>query len=129
MLPPSVLEQVREELPDWQGSGMSVMEVSHRGKAFVRAAEEAERDLRDLLAVPASYKVLFLSGGATGQFAGIPLNLATWGSTVDYVNTGSWSKKALEEHTSELQSRENLVCRLLLEKKNKKDSTWGKIEL
>src|SRR5690606_17181851 len=97
MLPPSVLEQVREELPDWQGSGMSVMEVSHRGKAFVRAAEEAERDLRDLLAVPANYKVLFLSGGATGQFAGIPLNLATWGSTVDYVNTGSWSKKALEE--------------------------------
>lgn len=92
-----MLEQVREELPDWQGSGMSVMEVSHRGKAFVRAAEEAEHDLRELLAVPAGYKVLFLAGGATGQFAAIPLNLATWGSTVDYVNTGSWSKKALVE--------------------------------
>src|SRR5690606_8321887 len=97
MLPSSVLEQVREELPDWQGSGMSVMEVSHRGKAFVRAAEEATSDLRDLLGIPGDYKVLFLSGGATGQFAAIPLNLATWGSTVDYVNTGSWSKKALGE--------------------------------
>jgi len=97
MLPSAVLEQVRDELPDWQGSGMSVMEVSHRGKAFVRAAEEAEADLRQLLAVPADYKVLFLQGGATGQFAAIPMNLATWGSTVDYVNTGSWSKKALEE--------------------------------
>ena len=97
MLPSAVLEQVRDELPDWQGSGMSVMEFSHRGKAFVRAAEEAEADLRQLLAVPADYKVLFLQGGATGQFAAIPMNLATWGSTVDYVNTGSWSKKALEE--------------------------------
>src|SRR5690606_41575707 len=97
MLPPSVLEQVREELPDWQGSGMSVMEVSHRGKAFVRAAEEAERDLRDLLAVPASYKVLFLSGGATGQFARIPLHPATRGSTLDYVNTRSRPEKALAD--------------------------------
>ena len=96
-LPSAVLDQVREELPDWQGSGMSVMEVSHRGKAFVRAAEEAEHDLRELLGVPAGYKVLFLAGGATGQFAAIPLNLATAGSTVDYVNTGSWSKKALLE--------------------------------
>jgi phosphoserine aminotransferase len=97
VLPTEVLEQVQQELPDWQGSGMSVMEVSHRGKAFVRCAEEAEADLRELLAVPSDYKVLFLQGGATGQFAAIPMNLATWGSTVDYVNTGSWSKKALEE--------------------------------
>ena len=97
VLPTPVLEQVRDELPDWQGSGMSVMEVSHRGKAFIRVAEEAEADLRALLLIPADYKVLFLSGGATGQFAALPMNLATWGSTVDYVNTGSWSKKALEE--------------------------------
>lgn len=97
MLPFPVLEQVREELPDWQGSGMSVMEVSHRGKAFIRVAEEAEADLRELLSIPSDYKVLFLSGGATGQFAAIPLNLATWASTVDYVNTGSWSKKAIGE--------------------------------
>jgi len=97
MLPFPVLEQVREELPDWQGSGMSVMEVSHRGKAFIRVAEEAEADLRELLSIPSDYKVLFLSCGATGQFAAIPLNLATWASTVDYVNTGSWSKKAIGE--------------------------------
>ncbi len=97
MLPSAVLEQVRDDLPDWQGSGMSVIEVSHRGKAFIRVAEEAEADLRELLAVPAGYKVLFLQGGGTGQFAAIPMNLATWASTVDYVNTGSWSKKALEE--------------------------------
>jgi phosphoserine aminotransferase len=97
MLPLAVLEQVRDELPDWQGSGMSVIEVSHRGKAFIKVAEEAEADLRELLSVPSNYKVLFLSGGATGQFAAIPLNLATWTSTVDYVDTGSWSKKAIGE--------------------------------
>jgi phosphoserine aminotransferase len=96
-LPLPVLEQVQAELPDWQGSGMSVMEISHRSKAFLRVAQEAERDLRELLAVPAGYKVLFLSGGASGQFAAIPLNLATWPSAVDYVNTGSWSKKAIGE--------------------------------
>jgi phosphoserine aminotransferase len=96
-LPLPVLEQVQAELPDWQGSGMSVMEISHRSKAFIRVAEQAEADLRELLAVPANYKVLFLQGGATGQFAAIPLNLATPGSTVDYINTGSWSTKAIGE--------------------------------
>ncbi len=96
-LPLPVLEQVRDELPDWQGSGMSVMEISHRSKAFMRVAEQAESDLRGLLAVPSQYKVLFLQGGATGQFAGIPLNLASADATVDYVNTGSWSKKAIGE--------------------------------
>ncbi len=100
ILPQPVLEQVRDELPDWQRSGMSVLEVSHRGKAFVRVAEEAAQDLRTLLALPSNYKVLFLSGGATGQFAAIPLNLAAADATVDYVNTGSWSKKALEEARS-----------------------------
>jgi phosphoserine aminotransferase len=96
-LPLEVLEQVRDELTDWQSSGMSVMEVSHRSKAFIAVAEAAEHDLRELLAVPAGYKVLFLQGGATGQFAAIPLNLATPDSAVDYVNTGNWSKRALSE--------------------------------
>ena len=97
VLPQEVLEQAREELLDWRGAGMSVMEMSHRGKAFVGIAEQAEADLRELLAVPKNYKVLFLQGGATAQFAGIPLNLTTPDSVVDYVNTGAWSKKAIGE--------------------------------
>jgi len=96
-LPLEVLEQARSEMTDWQSSGMSVMEVSHRSKAFIAVAREAESDLRELLAIPANYKVLFLQGGATGQFAAIPLNLATQDSTVDYLNTGAWSKKAIGE--------------------------------
>ena len=96
-LPAEVLEQVREELLDWQHSGTSVMEVSHRGKAFMAVAQEAEALLRELLGVPKSYRVLFLQGGATGQFAAVPLNLARADSTVDYLNTGHWSQKALRE--------------------------------
>jgi phosphoserine aminotransferase len=96
-LPLPVLEQVQAELTDWQASGMSVMEVSHRSKAFIAVAEQAEADLRGLLAIPANYRVLFLQGGATGQFSGIPLNLTVPGATVDYVNTGAWSKKAIGE--------------------------------
>jgi phosphoserine aminotransferase len=76
---------------------MSVMEISHRSKAFVALAREAESDLRELLAVPSGYEVLFLQGGATGQFAAVPLNLASPESTADYVNTGQWSKKAIGE--------------------------------
>jgi phosphoserine aminotransferase len=97
MLPLAVLDRAREELTDWRGSGMSVMEISHRSKAFIAVAEEAERDLRELLAIPAGYKVLFLQGGATQQFASVPLNLAPEGATVDYVNTGAWSTKAIAE--------------------------------
>jgi phosphoserine aminotransferase len=96
-LPLEVLQQAREELLDWQGSGMSVMEVSHRGKAFIACAEEAEAELRKLMAVPANYKVLFLQGGGMGQFAAVPLNLTAPDATVDYINTGAWSKKALSE--------------------------------
>jgi phosphoserine aminotransferase len=96
-LPLEVLEQARDEMTDWGGSGMSVMEVSHRGKAFVACAAEAEADLRELLAVPKNYKVLFLQGGATGQFSAIPLNLARADQCADYVNTGAWSKKAIGE--------------------------------
>jgi phosphoserine aminotransferase len=96
-LPLEVLQQAREELIDWQGSGMSVMEVSHRGKAFIAVAEEAERLLRELLAIPSNYKVLFLQGGGTAQFAAVPMNISAPDSTVDYINTGAWSKKALGE--------------------------------
>jgi phosphoserine aminotransferase len=96
-MPLEVLEEAREQLSDWRGSGMSVMEVSHRSRAFVAVAEEAEIRLRELLAVPRNYKVLFLQGGATAQFAAVPLNLTRTESTVDYLNTGSWSKKAIAE--------------------------------
>lgn len=94
-LPLEVLQQARDELVDWRGSGMSVMEISHRSKAFIGVAQEAENLLRELLKVPSNYKVLFLQGGATGQFSAIPLNLTTSESTVDYINTGAWSKKAI----------------------------------
>jgi phosphoserine aminotransferase len=96
-LPLEVLEQARDEMLDWHGTGMSVMEMSHRGKAFVSIATQAEADLRELLQVPANYKVLFLQGGATAQFAAIPMNLAAPDSGVDYVHTGAWSKKAISE--------------------------------
>jgi phosphoserine aminotransferase len=97
MVPEEVLQQAREEMLDWRGSGMSVMEMSHRGKEFVSIAAEAEADLRELMNVPANYKVLFLQGGATGQFAAIPMNLLRGKSKADYVNTGAWSKKAIAE--------------------------------
>ena len=96
-LPLAVLEQVREELTDWQGSGMSVMEISHRSKQFLGVAEQAEADLRNLLAIPDNYRVLFVQGGATLQFAAAPLNLAHAGQRTDYVVTGSWGKKAVAE--------------------------------
>jgi phosphoserine aminotransferase len=95
MLPLEVLERVRDELIDWRASGASVMEISHRSKAFIGVAEQAEADVRELLGIGSNYRVLFLQGGATGQFSAIPMNLAAEGATVDYVNTGHWSKKAL----------------------------------
>jgi phosphoserine aminotransferase len=97
VLPLEVLQQARDELLDWHGSGMSVMEISHRSKAFLAVARGAEADLRTLLAIPANYKVLFLQGGASAQFAAIPMNLSGSDSIADYVNTGAWSKKALQE--------------------------------
>ena len=97
VLPHEVLLQAKEELLDWHGSGMSVMEMSHRGKEFMGIAAQAEQDLRDLLAIPANYKVLFLQGGAHLQFAMIPLNLLRGKASADYVNTGEWSKKAIGE--------------------------------
>ena len=96
VLPVEVLEQVRDEMLDWHGVGMGVMEMSHRSNAFASIIEAAEADLRELLSVPKNYKLLFLQGGATQLFAQIPLNLAAGGSA-DYLVTGSWSKKAVEE--------------------------------
>ncbi|MCP1674795.1 phosphoserine aminotransferase [Natronocella acetinitrilica] len=97
VLPEAVLRQAADEMLDWQGSGMSVMEMSHRGKEFVSIAAAAEKDLRDLLHVPDNYRVLFLQGGATGMFSAIPMNLLRGRKVADYVNTGSWSKKAIKE--------------------------------
>lgn len=97
MLPEEVLSQAREEMLDWRGSGMSVMEMSHRGKEFMSIAGQAEADLRELLAVPSNYKVMFLQGGASSQFAMVPMNLLGDKKAADYLNTGSWSKKAISE--------------------------------
>jgi phosphoserine aminotransferase len=97
VLPEEVLIQAREEMLDWHGSGMSVMEMSHRGKEFIAIAHKAEADLRELLAIPANYKVLFLQGGASAQFAMVPVNLLRGRQKADYVNTGEWSKKAIKE--------------------------------
>ena len=97
VLPEEVLQQAKEELLDWHGSGMSVMEMSHRGKEFIAIAEKAEADLRELMNIPANYKVLFLQGGAAAQFAMVPLNLLRGKKSADYINTGEWSKKAIKE--------------------------------
>jgi phosphoserine aminotransferase len=96
-LPVEVLEQAREEMLDWHGSGMSIMEMSHRGQEFMSVAEQAEADLRELLGMPDGYRVLFLQGGASSQFAMVPLNLLQGKGVADYINTGSWSKKAIAE--------------------------------
>ena len=97
VLPRPVLTRARDELLDWQGSGMSVMEMSHRGKEFVSIATQAEADLRELMGIPSDYHVLFLQGGATSQFAMVPMNLLRGRAQADYVNTGAWSKKAIGE--------------------------------
>lgn len=96
-LPEEVLKEAAAEMLDWHGSGQSVMEMSHRGKEFISIAEAAERDLRELLAIPENYKVLFLQGGATLQFEMIPINLLAGKLSADYVHTGEWAKKAIKE--------------------------------
>ena len=96
-LPLDVLEKAQDELLNWGGSGMSVLEMSHRGKEFDSIIKKAESDLRTLLAIPDNYRVLFLQGGASTQFSAIPLNLTAEGDAVDYLVTGSWSKKAAGE--------------------------------
>ena len=96
-LPEPVLKQAAAEMLDWQGSGMSVMEMSHRGKEFISIANEAEALLRELLAVPADYKVLFMQGGAIAENAIVPMNLLRGKSSADYIDTGEWSKKSIKE--------------------------------
>ena len=96
-LPLNVLEQARDELTNWHGCGMSVMEMSHRGKEYMSIHAEAEADLRALMNIPANYKVLFLQGGATAQFAMVPMNLLRGKASADYLHTGEWSKKAIKE--------------------------------
>src|SRR3990167_582192 len=97
VLPKDVLLQAQAELLDWHGSGMSVMEMSHRGKEFTGIHAQAEADLRELMGIPANYKVLFLQGGASQQFAMIPMNLLRGKTSADYLHTGEWSKKAISE--------------------------------
>nr|VFK16275.1 MAG: phosphoserine aminotransferase apoenzyme [Candidatus Kentron sp. LPFa]VFK31632.1 MAG: phosphoserine aminotransferase apoenzyme [Candidatus Kentron sp. LPFa] len=97
MLPEPVLERVKEDLLDYGGSGMSVMEMSHRGKEFMSIAERAEANLRKLMGIPDTYRVLFLQGGASMQFAAVPLNSCKWGTRVDYLDTGYWSGRAIKE--------------------------------
>jgi phosphoserine aminotransferase len=97
VLPEGVLQQAAAEMLEWRGSGMSVMEMSHRSKAFIGIADKAEADLRALLAIPVDYKVLFLQGGAIGENAAVPMNLLGARTSADYVDTGEWSKKSIQE--------------------------------
>ncbi len=117
MLPLEVLEQARDELVDWRRGGMSVMEISHRSKAFIGVARQAEADLRELMAIPDGYRVLFLQGGATAQFSAVPMNLAAADATADYVNTGQWSTKAIAE------ARRYLGVNVIADEKASKYST------
>lgn len=96
-LPEEVLKIAQNEMLDWQATGMSVMEMSHRGKAFISIAEKAEADLRELMNIPGNYKVIFMQGGASSQFAAVPINLMGSNRKADYVLTGQWSKKAIAE--------------------------------
>ena len=96
-LPESVLRTAADEMLDWHGSGMSVMEMSHRGKEFIAIHAEAEALLRELMDIPANYKVLFMQGGAIGENAIVPLNLMGSKTSADYINTGEWSKKSIKE--------------------------------
>jgi phosphoserine aminotransferase len=97
MLPEEVLLKAQEEMLDWHGTGMSIMELGHRGEEFHSVAEKAEADLRELMNIPKNYQVMFLAGGGTTQFAMVPLNLFGAKKTADYVDTGVWSKKAIAE--------------------------------
>ncbi|GAA0344613.1 3-phosphoserine/phosphohydroxythreonine transaminase [Bowmanella denitrificans] len=97
MLPVEVMQQAQAEFVDWQGQGCSVMELSHRSKEFIQVTEQAEADLRELLSVPANYKVLFTHGGGRGQFSAVPLNLGGQRDQADYLVSGSWSSAAVDE--------------------------------
>ncbi len=96
-LPLEVLKQAQAEMLDFSGTGMSVMEISHRSKEFESVMQTAEADLRELLGIPANYKIMFLQGGASLQFAMLPMNLRAAGASADYIVTGTWSKTAFKE--------------------------------
>jgi len=96
-LPEAVLQTAAAEMLDWHGSGMSVMEMSHRGKEFISIADEAQALLRELLAVPAAYKILFMQGGALAENAVVPMNLLRGKTSIDFIDTGEWSKKSIKE--------------------------------
>ena len=97
MIPQAVLEKAQSEMLDWNGTGMSTMEMSHRGKDYMSIAEKAMTDLRDVMEIPYTHEILFLQGGASSQFAMVPMNLLRGKKTADYINTGAWSKKAIAE--------------------------------
>lgn len=97
MIPQAVLEKAQSEMLDWNGTGMSTMEMSHRGKDYMSIAEKAMSDLREVMAIPDTHEILFLQGGASSQFAMVPMNLLRGKKTADYINTGAWSKKAIAE--------------------------------
>ncbi|HQT82084.1 MAG: phosphoserine transaminase [Ferrovum sp. 37-45-19] len=97
VLPDVVIKQAQQELANWQDSGMSVMEMSHRGPEFMSIHEQAKQNLRELLNIPNNYHILFLQGGASQQFSMVPMNLAAMSNEVDYLHTGEWSKKAIAE--------------------------------
>ena len=97
MIPQAVLEKAQSEMLDWNGTGMSTMEMSHRGKEYMSIAEKAMTDLRDVMSIPDTHEVLFLQGGASSQFAMVPMNLLRGKKSADYINTGAWSKKAIAE--------------------------------
>lgn len=103
MFPDEVIKKAAAEMADWQGHGMGVMEMSHRSSEFIEIAEQAEADLRTLMSIPTNYHILFLQGGATGQFSAIPMNLSKKTDIADYIITGMWSKKAAAEAGKYLQ--------------------------
>lgn len=121
MLPTDVMRQAQIELMDWQQHGCSVMEISHRSPSFMAVAEKAEQDLRDLLHIPANYKVLFMHGGGRGQFSAVPLNLLSRKGQADYVVSGSWSQAAAEEaqkfghvHTLDIRHKQDDGLRTII---------------
>ncbi len=117
MLPEDVLKKVQQELLDWQGEGASVMEISHRSSAFLKVVDEAEKNLRALLAIPDNYHVLYAQGGARGQFAAVPMNLLGEKTQADYIDTGYWAKSAIKEAE---QFCSPAVIDVLTEKEGKK---------
>ncbi len=96
-LPADVLEDVQKDLLNYKGEGLSVMEMSHRSKTFDSIIKDAESGIKKIMSLPDNYKVVFMQGGASMQFAAVPLNLLKTGQSADYINTGSWSKKAIQE--------------------------------